>query len=153
MSKKRNTLVCLSLFFVLATAAFGEVFFYKDKQGKTHFVSDRNKIPQQYRGQLKGQKLAPITKVKSKTYDNIKAKNVSNKVTLYVTSWCPVCVRAEDYMKRNNIAYRKLDIEKNSSARSDYKKLGGRGVPLILVGNKTIKGFNSKLIAKYLKEL
>lgn len=34
------------------------------------------------------------------------------------------------------------DIEKSSSAHREYKRLGGNGVPLIVFGNKVVKGFS-----------
>lgn len=37
-----------------------------------------------------------------------------------------------------------LDIEKSGKVRKDYDRLGARGVPLILVGNKRMNGFSAK---------
>tara|TARA_R110002111_G_scaffold65765_2_gene107576 strand:+ start:1224 stop:1535 length:312 start_codon:yes stop_codon:yes gene_type:complete len=67
----------------------------------------------------------------------------SNKqVTMYSTSWCGYCRQARDLMTHNNIAFRELDIEKNAQAKQDYDALNGRGVPLIIIGDAQMSGFD-----------
>ncbi len=61
---------------------------------------------------------------------------------MYATSWCPYCAKARAYFARTGIAYTEHDIEKSADARAEFKRLGGRGVPLILVGNEKMAGFN-----------
>lgn len=63
-------------------------------------------------------------------------------VVMYATEWCPYCARARAYFKRTNTAYVEHDIEKSAEARAEFKRLGGRGVPLILVGGEKLRGFN-----------
>ena len=63
-------------------------------------------------------------------------------VVMYATVWCPYCARARAYFKRTNTAYVEHDIEKSADAHAEFKRLGGRGVPLILVGNEKLRGFN-----------
>ena len=46
-------------------------------------------------------------------------------------------------MARKGISYKEYDIEKNTSAQRKFKQLGGRGVPLILVGKQSMSGFNA----------
>jgi glutaredoxin len=63
-------------------------------------------------------------------------------VVMYATAWCPYCAKARAYFKRTNTAYVEHDIEKSADAHAEFKRLGGRGVPLILVGNEKLRGFN-----------
>lgn len=145
-----------SLFLIICiSSANAEVVFYEDKDGRTHFVSDREKVPEEYKHQLKGQKLAPITKVKSKDFkpsgDPRYAVKTPKKIVMYVTSWCPVCIRAENYMKAKGISFAKYDVEQNQRARSEFQALGGRGVPLIKVGDRIMKGFDENKFEAYLK--
>ena len=63
-------------------------------------------------------------------------------VVMYATAWCPYCARARAYFKRTNTAYLEYDIERSAEARAEFKRLGGRGVPLILVGSEKLRGFN-----------
>lgn len=63
-------------------------------------------------------------------------------VVMYATAWCPYCARARAYFRSNGIAFAEHDIEKSSAARAEFKRLGGRGVPLIFVGRERIDGFS-----------
>ena len=63
-------------------------------------------------------------------------------VVMYATSWCPYCAKARAHFARTGTAYTEYDIEKSADARAEFKRLGGRGVPLILVGNEKMAGFN-----------
>lgn len=63
-------------------------------------------------------------------------------VVMYATEWCPYCAKARAYFKRTNTAYVEHDIEKSADARTEFKRLGGRGVPLILVGSQKMAGFS-----------
>jgi glutaredoxin len=63
-------------------------------------------------------------------------------VVMYATAWCPYCAKARAYFKRTNTAYIEHDIERSADARAEFKRLGGRGVPLILVGEEKLRGFS-----------
>ncbi len=72
-------------------------------------------------------------------------------VKMYMTDWCPYCRQASAYFRRNGIAFTELDIEKSSTAKAEYRALGGKGVPLILVGNQRMSGFSDESMAAMLK--
>ncbi len=67
----------------------------------------------------------------------------SGRVVIFTTDWCRVCKKAKRYMDDNSIAYSERDIEKSDSARRDYERLGGKGVPLLQVGQQTMHGFDA----------
>ncbi len=73
----------------------------------------------------------------------------SGTIEMYVTDWCPVCKRAENYLRSKNYSYVKYDIEKDEDAKRRFEGLGGRGVPMILVGSQKMSGFS----AQYLEQL
>jgi len=73
-----------------------------------------------------------------------KAKAAGRKsVVMYSASWCGVCKRAGDYFKAKNIPFQEYDVETSAKGRADFKRLGGRGVPVILVGNARMNGFSA----------
>jgi mycoredoxin len=78
-------------------------------------------------------------------------KNV--KVVLYGTSRCGFCAQARAYFKENNIPFADLDVDQSPQARSEFAKLGGGGVPLLLIGNRRIQGFNPSVIGAALKKI
>lgn len=61
---------------------------------------------------------------------------------MYATSWCGYCKKARSYFKEKGISYIEYDIEKNERAKRMYDLLGGKGVPVILVGKKRLNGFS-----------
>lgn len=73
------------------------------------------------------------------------------KVVLYGTETCPYCAKARAYFKEKGIAYADLDIGKPGQVRDEFTKLGGSGVPLLLIGDRRIEGFNPASIDAALK--
>ena len=61
---------------------------------------------------------------------------------MYATSWCGVCRKARSYFRANGIAFTEFDVENSARGKREFKRLGGRGVPVILVGKKRLNGFN-----------
>ncbi len=71
------------------------------------------------------------------------SKSRTKPVVMYSTSWCGYCKKARQHFTRNNIPFKEYDIEKSEKAAKEYKKLNGRGVPVILIGKKRMNGFNA----------
>lgn len=63
------------------------------------------------------------------------------KVALYGTETCPYCIQARKYLRERNVTFADFDINKSDKGRRDYSALGGKGVPLILIGNRQMNGF------------
>ena len=72
-------------------------------------------------------------------------------VKMYATDWCGYCRQARQFFARNGIAYTELDIEKSPAAMAEYKSLGGRGVPVILVGSARMNGYSEQQLVQLLK--
>lgn len=84
----------------------------------------------------------------TKSYGSHKAEK---EVTIYVTSWCPYCVKLEKFLNKKKISYQKYDIEKDASGRVKYNRLGKRGIPITTVGDQVISGFDPETILTALK--
>lgn len=63
-------------------------------------------------------------------------------VMMFATAWCPRCAEAREYFRSKGIRYTEYDIEDNPGAREQWRMLGGRGVPLIVVGDHYMSGFS-----------
>jgi glutaredoxin len=66
----------------------------------------------------------------------------SRPVTIYSAEWCGVCKQAKQYFHLHQVVYTEYDVEKSAKGMADFKKLHGRGVPIILVGNDRMDGFS-----------
>lgn len=63
------------------------------------------------------------------------------KVTIYTAEWCGICRVAKRYFDNQGIRYREYDVEKSRKGKSDFKRMNGRGVPIILVNGRKMVGF------------
>lgn len=72
--------------------------------------------------------------------------NQNTKVIVYGTQSCPYCIKTRDFLTIKKIQFADFDIEKLDKARQEFLKLGGEGVPLIIIGNRRLDGFNQTQI-------
>lgn len=77
--------------------------------------------------------------------------NPATKVVLYGTPTCPYCGQARAYLKERGIAFADYDLTTSPQAKEAFGKLEGKGVPLLLVGDRRIEGFNQKAIGEALE--
>ena len=73
------------------------------------------------------------------------ARETSQKpeVELYVTSWCPHCKRAIDFLRSRRIAFSEYDIEKDKQAARRKNRLTGKsGVPFAMINGQPVHGFS-----------
>jgi glutaredoxin len=71
-------------------------------------------------------------------------------VVLYATSWCGYCKMTRQFFAANGIRYTEQDIEQSSTAYKEHRNLGGNGVPLVVVGDQVIKGWNEQSLRQLL---
>ena len=58
---------------------------------------------------------------------------------------------AKEFFKEKNIAYTEYDVAGNAEKRKEMvEKSGQMGVPVIIIGNDLVIGFNKPLISKLL---
>ncbi|MCF6439949.1 hypothetical protein L1077_10945 [Pseudoalteromonas luteoviolacea] len=77
--------------------------------------------------------------------------NEQTPVKLYTTQWCPFCKKATEYLISRKIEFIKVDIEKNPEALKEFEALGGEVLPIILVSDGLIRGFNEAALESQLK--
>ena len=61
---------------------------------------------------------------------------------MYGTTWCGYCKKTRSYFGANKIRYKEYDVENSEKGKRDYKKLGAKGIPVMLVGKKRLNGFS-----------
>ena len=69
------------------------------------------------------------------------------KVILYSIPTCPNCKKTKEFLSQKGISYDDYDVSKNTEKSKEmFKKTGQMGVPVIVVGDEIMVGFNkSKL--------
>lgn len=72
-------------------------------------------------------------------------------VTIYSTPTCGYCSQAKQFFADNDIEYTEYDVSQNTSRREEMvQKSGQRGVPVIIIGEDIIVGFDQQRINKAL---
>lgn len=70
-------------------------------------------------------------------------RDAGAEVLLFGTSTCPYCKQARAFLDDRKVAYRDLNIDQSSEAAQIFAELGEKGVPVLLAGNRLVRGFNS----------
>ena len=73
------------------------------------------------------------------------------KVTIYTTNVCPWCHKAKDFFDENGIKYSEKNVQQNREYQAELlEKSGQLGVPVIIVDDETVIGFNKERLKKIL---
>jgi len=130
---------------LLALPATAQVYKWTDPSGKVHYGDRppddarkqelRIRIPS-YDGPVQVRDWSAVL--------GSRPASAAGTVTMYSTEWCGHCKNARSYFAAKGISYREIDVEKSEPAAREFKSLGGRGVPLILVGGKAMSGFSAE---------
>jgi len=139
-----RTLLLVLALVAAGTAAAQGIYRWTDAQGKVHYSSEP---PSGVRaGEVRARVNSYSAPVEVNTAPAVPRTQAAaaGPVVMYATSWCPYCAKARAYFGRKGIAYTEYDVEKSPTANAEFKRLGGRGVPLILVGREKMSGFSEE---------
>ncbi len=72
-------------------------------------------------------------------------------VTIYSTPSCHFCHMAKDFFKEKNVEFTEFNVAEDQEKRAEMlKKSGQMGVPVIIIDNELIVGFNKPKIVELL---
>ena len=79
---------------------------------------------------------------------------MSTELKLYVKTWCPWCVMAEDWLRARKYPYRQIDVEKD---RADYDEMirlsGQHRTPTLVTGDgQVLPDFGPEELAAFLQK-
>lgn len=72
------------------------------------------------------------------------------KVEIYTSESCGYCHAAKDFLRQHRISYVEHNITTDSKARKELISKGYRSVPLIIIDNIEISGFDKEKLSKAL---
>ena len=74
-----------------------------------------------------------------------------HRVLVFTTPTCPWCNRAKTYLRGKGIPFREVDVSRDAAAaRELVRRTGQMGVPVIVVGNRPIVGFDQPKLDRLL---
>lgn len=74
-------------------------------------------------------------------------------VVMFSTHSCGYCKKARQFLDQRGVAYQELFIDESELAYEHFKSLGGRGVPLIVVQDELIEGYNPAALSEALAKI
>jgi len=78
---------------------------------------------------------------------------IGMQVMVYSTKTCPWCDKAKEYLKSLNVAFENVDVSEDREAAMELvKKTRQMGVPVIMVGERYIVGYQPDQIKAALME-
>ena len=128
-------------------ASAAQYFKWTDERGRIHY-SDKPP-PDVVADELDIKVKSHVGPVTVSTFSA--SLETNDAVIMYGAEWCGICKRAKKYMDSEGIPYKEYDVDKSSKGKRDYKKLNGKGVPIILVGDQRMNGFSPKRLRAMLE--
>lgn len=72
-------------------------------------------------------------------------------IKIYSTPSCTYCNMAKDYFKANGVGYEEFNVAADIEKRSEMvEKSGQMGVPVIVIGEEVVVGFNEPKLKELL---
>jgi glutaredoxin 3 len=82
----------------------------------------------------------------------METRKAAPRIIVFSTPSCGWCAKVKRYLRENKFRFRDVDISKDDRAAKDVvRRTGQMGVPVVLVNNKPIIGFNKKELDRALK--
>jgi glutaredoxin len=144
------TILLVTFLSPASSAVSGEIYKWRDKDGNIIF-SD-TPPPPGVNAEIKEFKEESTEKPKTKgNFPKSTSERVEEKrpyrnihVIMYMTAWCPYCVKAREYLRSLDVHLIEYNVERDNSKRDEMLSKGGgsTGVPLIDVEGIIIRGYN-----------
>lgn len=81
----------------------------------------------------------------------------TNKIRVFCTPFCPKCNELLAYLNSKRVDYVSYDIDKDDNARKEAIRIAGTDdiesldrLPILVIGDKVLYGFDEKEICRYL---
>jgi hypothetical protein len=136
-------LACLLLPCCIALSAQAQsVYRWVDKDGKVHYGD--SPPPENKTVQQKNLKAGQAVATEDMPFA-VKEAMRKSPVTAYLTNCGPLCDGARTFLAKRGVPYTVKDPENNpADAESLTKLVGGLEVPLLQVGDRSVKGFTEE---------
>ena len=73
------------------------------------------------------------------------------KVVMFSTPTCSFCNQAKRYFREKNVRFTDVDVSRDQKAAMDMRRRTGQaGVPVIMINNRPIVGFDKSKINRML---
>ncbi len=154
------------LLFTLCASSEAKMVRYVDEQGKVHYVNTNfSKVPERYREQVEPKKTStesPESPKENNPIDNPPSppKTTSPSPNNELSTSSPQdyqvevlvnfdsldCVKLVNFLESHNISYIPYDIQNSDIGRQKYNQVGKGEIPITIMGNEIVKGYDLKKV-------
>jgi glutaredoxin len=95
----------------------------------------------------------PVLRMKPETLAGLQ-QVAPGKVVMFATNWCPYCAKAREVFAQKGVRYTEVNVEMDGRG-AEYQKetFGSTGVPLIVIGNRVMMGWDEGELLRGLREI
>jgi len=136
----------------------GEVYRWVDEEGEVHFSdtapNDSSAKDRKIKSSFIQDSDTEAKEIKSAPWKSADSsgKATSKDVTIYVRNTCPYCRQVKEFLSQKGISYKEIEVSQDRDRRDEMIRISGqRGVPVIVINNKVIVGFNRQAIEENLR--
>ncbi|MBW1668797.1 MAG: glutaredoxin family protein [Deltaproteobacteria bacterium] len=72
------------------------------------------------------------------------------RIIIFTSSSCPWCNRVKQYLREKRFRFREVNVERDADGARELRRRNIKGVPVVLINNKPIIGFDKAKIDKLL---
>ena len=77
--------------------------------------------------------------------------NTAHKVIVFTTPTCSWCRAVKNHLRKHDVRFREVDITRDAAAARDMvRRTGQQGVPVTLVDNRPVVGFDQSRLNRLL---
>lgn len=145
-----------------ALSAVAEVTKWVDAAGRTHYGTrppvGKDAVAQPLRGTVSvgdGITLVPRDDMRDEASREFATAVIGprkGEIWIYTTPSCGYCKQAMQHMRRKNVAFIEKDITASPRHKSEFRDIGGNGVPVTLTSARRINGYEQAAFDAFLKQ-
>lgn len=135
------TCVWVLLLVTLSCPSLAGVYKWVDAKGKTHYGDAPPLTGKANELKLRDNSVHSQAQLSGGATPQKAAAKSSTKVVIYTASWCGYCKRAKSLLTARGVNYTEYDVETSSQGKRDYERMNGSGIPITMIGNVRINGF------------
>jgi glutaredoxin 3 len=75
---------------------------------------------------------------------------MAKSVIVYSSDMCKFCTLAKDFLTEKGVSFEEKNVNKDAEARKEFMEMKMMGVPVILVDNEIVQGFDKDKLVELL---
>lgn len=148
----RSSILCLLIAAVCLPTIVQAAKLYKwvDEEGNVSYHQRPPREEGKYQVEEKdfGQQIES-----SRKSGEVKTRNLTYPITLYMMPRCATCDLVRQYLKSKKLRFSELNVESNTAMQAELKRVSGKlEVPVVTIGKNLVRGYSVEALNKELAE-